>query len=105
MERMEYLILIFCCCCLFIYFFICCFFPQFVKQFGLEADRHFLRCLFSSIDFGDALQVSKNSLHAKLLSTELTSLLNKSSLISNLCFAVDNCFTSQKVSFFFFLLF
>lgn len=69
---------------------------QLVKQFGLEADRHLLRCLFSSVDFADATQVAKNSLQAKLLSTELTSLLNKSSLISNICFAVDNCLAQQK---------
>lgn len=72
------------------------FLSQLVKQFGLEADRHLLRCLFSSINFGDAIQVSKNSLQAKLLSTELTALLNKSSLISNICFAIDNTFLHQK---------
>lgn len=71
---------------------------QLVKPFGLEADRHLLRCLFSNIDFGDSIQVSKNSLHAKLLTQELTAQLNKSSLITNICFAIDNCFPYQKVS-------
>ena len=64
---------------------------QLCKQFGSEAERHLLRCLFSSIDFGDAIQSSKNSLQAKLLSSELSSLLlNKSSFVSSICFAVDH---------------
>jgi CCR4-NOT transcription complex subunit 1 len=40
--------------------------------------------------------VAKSSLQAKLLSEEIGSLLNKSSLVSNLCFAIDNCFHHQK---------
>lgn len=69
-----------------------------VKPFGLEADRHLLRCLFSSIDFNDANQTARHSLQAKLLNQELNAVLNKSSLITNICFAVDNCFPQQKVS-------
>lgn len=65
----------------------CCL--QLVQQFGLEADRHYLRCLFSSIDFGD-VQAAKSSSQAKLLSNELTALLDKPSLISNICYAFDN---------------
>lgn len=71
---------------------------QLVKPFGLEADRHLLRCLFSSIDFSDANQTAKHSLQAKLLNQELNAVLNKSSLITNICFAIDNCFAHQKVS-------
>lgn len=73
------------------------FFLKLVKPFGLEADRHLLRCLFSSIDFGDCINASKSSLQAKLLSQELKALLNRSSLITNICFAIDNCFSYQKV--------
>lgn len=72
---------------------------QLVKPFGLEADRHLLRCLFSSIDFSDAnSQTAKHSQQAKLLNQELNAVLNKSSLITNICFAIDNCFPHQKVS-------
>lgn len=71
---------------------------QLVKPFGLEADRHLLRCLFSSIDFSDPSQTAKQSLQAKLLNQELNAVLNKSSLITNICFAIDNCFAQQKVS-------
>lgn len=69
---------------------------QLCKQFGLEAERHLLRCLFSSIDFSDAH--SKNSLQAKLLTSELSSLLNKSTFVSNLCFAIEHPLPQQKVS-------
>lgn len=70
---------------------------QLCKQFGLEAERHLLRCLFSSIDFSDA-HSAKASLQAKLLSSELSSLLNKSSFVSSLCFALENLLPQQKVS-------
>lgn len=80
------------CMCFFFFFYL-----QLVKPFGLEADRHLLRCLFSTIDFSDASQAAKNSLQSKLLSQELNNLLNKSSLISSICFAIDNSFNTQKV--------
>ncbi|CAO1323562.1 unnamed protein product [Diamesa serratosioi] len=66
------------------------------KQFGLEAERHLLRCLFSSIDFADSQNSYKNSLQAKLLSSELSSILNRSSFVSSLCFALENPFAQQK---------
>lgn len=69
---------------------------QLVQQFGLEADRHYLRCLFSSIDFGD-IQAAKSSSQAKLLSNELTALLDKPYLISNICYAFDNQINDPKV--------
>uniref|UniRef100_A0A1Y9H2G9 Uncharacterized protein n=1 Tax=Anopheles dirus TaxID=7168 RepID=A0A1Y9H2G9_9DIPT len=70
---------------------------QLVKDFGLEADRHLLRCLFSSIDFGDAAQsASRGYCQARLLATELASLTNKPQLVANVCFAVDNPFPQQK---------
>ncbi|XP_031617580.1 CCR4-NOT transcription complex subunit 1-like [Contarinia nasturtii] len=68
-----------------------------VKPFGLEADRHLLRCLFSSVDFTEANnQTAKKSLQARLLKQELNTVLSKSSLITNICFAIDNCFIKQK---------
>lgn len=98
---------------------------QFVKDFGLEADRHLLRCLFSAVDFscspgrsGDATTPGHSrsnstsssnsnnnnyyssgplSLQARLLSTELVGLLTKPQLVGNVCFAVDNPLPQQRV--------
>jgi hypothetical protein len=54
--------------------------------------------LFSSIDFGDAHTVKNNSLQAKLLSSELSSIFNKTSFVSSICFAIENPFQYQKVN-------
>lgn len=67
---------------------------------GLEADRHFLRCLISCVDFskGELSELSaKDYFQAKLLKQECNSLLSKPSFISNLCFAIDNPLHHQKV--------
>lgn len=88
---------------------------QFVKDFGLEADRHLLRCLFSAIDFsscvasGDATtghsrssssssnnSNSSLSVHARLLSQELVGLLSKPQLVGNVCYAIDNPLPHQR---------
>lgn len=55
----------------------------------MEADRHYLRCLITPIDFKDQ-QAAKNSLQAKLLSNEITNLLDKPLLVSHICYAFDN---------------
>lgn len=60
-----------------------------MQQFGLEADRHYLRCLITPIDFKDQ-QAAKNSLQAKLLSNEITNLLDKPLLVSHICYTYDN---------------
>lgn len=62
---------------------------QLVQQFGLEADRYYLRCLITPIDFKDH-QAAKNSLQAKLLSNEITNLLDKPLIISHICYTFDN---------------
>jgi len=68
---------------------------------GFEADRHLLRCLFSHIDLKDT-EGPRNTSHkdyyqAQLLAHQCTTLLNKPSLTSILCFALDNPLLSQKV--------
>lgn len=73
---------------------------QLVQWHGLEADRHFLRCLISCVDFskGELSESSaKDYYQAKLLKQKCNSLLSKPSFISNLCFAVDNPLHHQKV--------
>lgn len=70
---------------------------QFSKQFGLEADRHLLRVLFSSIDFSDGNQNIRQSSQAKLLNQELNACLKRPAALSSICFAIDNCFAQQKV--------
>ncbi|XP_055592408.1 CCR4-NOT transcription complex subunit 1 [Uranotaenia lowii] len=98
---------------------------QLVKDFGLEADRHLLRCLFSAIDFsgldsgtsgsagagggsGHSRSSSSSSgtnnnnnngnslLQARILLGELVAQLNKPQLVGNVCFAVDQPLPQQK---------
>ncbi|KNC33754.1 hypothetical protein FF38_05850 [Lucilia cuprina] len=79
---------------------------QLIEEFGLEADRHCLRCLFSSINFNDpiltstsptsSIQQQQQQLQAKLLQQQLEKQLGRASLISNICFAIDNCWPQQK---------
>lgn len=55
----------------------------------MEADRHYLRCLITPINFKDQ-QAAKNSLQVKLLSKEITNLLDKPLLTSHICYTFDN---------------
>ncbi|XP_055686768.1 CCR4-NOT transcription complex subunit 1 isoform X2 [Lutzomyia longipalpis] len=66
-----------------------------VREFGLEADRHYLRCLFAAIDFADS-QIAKHSLQAKLLCGNLLFLLGRPSFVSTICYTFENYLTSQK---------
>lgn len=77
---------------------------QLVQFYGLEADRHFLRCLFSCVDFSlegnkTSSGVTKDNLQAQLLSQECNNLLFKPALISLLCYAFDHPLHHQKVIF------
>ncbi|KAJ9577751.1 hypothetical protein L9F63_005671, partial [Diploptera punctata] len=70
-----------------------------VTSYGLEADRHLLRCLFSHIDFsaeGSKSSSSKDFHQIQLLVQECVALLTKPTLISNLCYALDNPLHHQK---------
>ncbi|XP_069701670.1 CCR4-NOT transcription complex subunit 1 isoform X3 [Periplaneta americana] len=70
-----------------------------VTSYGLEADRHLLRCLFSHIDFsaeGSKTSSSKDFHQIQLLVQECAALLTKPTLISNLCYALDNPLHHQK---------
>jgi hypothetical protein len=78
-----------------------------VASYGLEADRHLLRCLFSHVDFSaegsknnsSSSSSSKDFHQIQLLAQECVALLTKPTLISNLCYALDNPLHHQKVRF------
>lgn len=75
-------------------------FFQLVQGKGLEADRHLLRCLLSSVDFSTEEPPepsAKDYYQVEFLRQEITALLNKPSLISNICFAFDCPLLQQKV--------
>lgn len=72
-----------------------------VLSHGLEADRHLLRCLFSHIDLSVEGSKknngnSKDCLQIQLLIQECANLLSKPTLISHVCYAVDNPLHHQK---------
>lgn len=81
---------------------------QLILSHGLEADRHLLRCLFSHIDLSvegsrKTNGNSKDCLQIQLLIQECANLLSKPTLISNVCYAVDNPLHHQKVNYFTFM--
>lgn len=66
----------------------------------MEADRHLLRCLLSSVDFSTEEPPepsAKDYYQVQLLREKLTYLLDKLYLISNICFAFDRPLIQQKV--------
>lgn len=70
-----------------------------VQGKGLEADRHLLRCLLSSVDFSTEEPPepsAKDYYQVQLLREKLTYLLDKLYLISNICFAFDRPLIQQK---------
>ncbi|XP_034255857.1 CCR4-NOT transcription complex subunit 1 isoform X2 [Thrips palmi] len=69
---------------------------QLVGLYGVEADRHLLRCLLSHVDLSVDGSKSNNSLLLELLGQECSSLLTKPSLVSNICYAIDNPLHHQK---------
>jgi CCR4-NOT transcription complex subunit 1 len=73
-----------------------------IQSQGFEADRHLLRCLLSHIDLKE-IEGPRNISHkdyyqVQLLAQQCTTLLNKPSLTSILCFALDNPLHLQKVT-------
>lgn len=79
--------------------YVCVFFWQLVSLHGLEADRHLLQCLFSSVDFSEsASKISAPSIQNQVLLEQCTSLLNKPSFLSAICYTTDNPLASHKVS-------
>ncbi|XP_067012333.2 CCR4-NOT transcription complex subunit 1 isoform X3 [Anabrus simplex] len=70
-----------------------------VTSYGLEADRHLLRCLFSHVDFsaeGSRTSSNKDFYQVLLLGQECAALLTKPTLVSNLCYAIDFPLHYQK---------
>lgn len=74
-------------------------FWQLVTLHGLEADRHLLQCLFSSVDFAESTaKISVPSPQNQVLLDYCSSLLNKSSLLTAVCCITDNPLVNHKVS-------
>lgn len=68
-----------------------------VSLHGLEADRHLLQCLFSSVDFSEpTAKISTPSLQNQALLEQCSSLLNKPSLFTSLCYITDNSLVNHK---------
>ncbi|XP_023027069.1 CCR4-NOT transcription complex subunit 1 isoform X2 [Leptinotarsa decemlineata] len=69
-----------------------------VSLHGLEADRHLLQCLFSSVDFSESTsKISAPSPQNQALLEQCSSLLNKPSLLTAVCYITDNPLINHKV--------
>lgn len=65
---------------------------------GLEADRHLLQCVFSSVDFTEtSSKISVPSPQNQLLLDQCTALLNKPSVLTSICYITDNPLNKTKV--------
>lgn len=68
-----------------------------VDLHGLEADRHLLQCLFSSVDFSEtSSKISAATAHNQVLLDYSSTLLNKPALITSVCYITDNPLNNQK---------
>ncbi|KAL1130932.1 hypothetical protein AAG570_012173 [Ranatra chinensis] len=65
---------------------------ELIRTFGFEADRHYLRCLFTYFETG---VTCKESLQLQLLSEEFGALLTKPAVVSCICFTFDNPLASK----------
>ncbi|KAL3275904.1 hypothetical protein HHI36_020639 [Cryptolaemus montrouzieri] len=69
-----------------------------VTLHGLEADRHLLQCLFSSVDFSESTsRISAPPTQNQVLLDECSSLLNKPSLSTAVCYIIDNPVTNKTL--------
>lgn len=66
-----------------------------VTLHGLEADRHLLQCLFSSVDFSES-KISAPTPQQQVLLEQCSSLLNKPSLLTSVCYITDNPLVTNK---------
>ncbi|TNN05691.1 CCR4-NOT transcription complex subunit 1 [Schistosoma japonicum] len=63
---------------------------QIIKLHTSEAERHFIRCLFSSLDCSNEIKSNKDIYQAQYLCQELVKLFSKPNFVSIVCYAVDN---------------
>ncbi|KAF2893609.1 hypothetical protein ILUMI_12564 [Ignelater luminosus] len=65
---------------------------------GLEADRHLLQCLFSSVDFSETSsnKISAPSLYNQVLLDYCTTIINRPTLSTAICCATDKPINNQK---------
>ncbi|XP_031355964.1 CCR4-NOT transcription complex subunit 1 [Photinus pyralis] len=68
-----------------------------VTLHGLEADRHLLQCLFSSVDFSESSnKIVAPGLHNQVLLEHCATVINKPSLLSAICCTVNKFANNQK---------
>ncbi|KAK4872711.1 hypothetical protein RN001_014740 [Aquatica leii] len=68
-----------------------------VTLHGLEADRHLLQCLFSSVDFSESSnKIATPSLHNQVLLEHCATVINKPSLSTAICCTVNQFENNQK---------
>lgn len=79
-----------------------------MRLHGLEADRHLLRCLFTSVDLSETSTAANSSTSSKLapahgqaLLEHYDKLLNKPSLLTDIGYVADKQISNQKVSYYF----
>ncbi|CAH8601238.1 unnamed protein product [Schistosoma margrebowiei] len=69
---------------------------QIIKLHTLETERHFVRCLFSSVNCLNENKSPKDIYQAQYFSQELNKLLSKSNFVSLVCYSIENPLPTHK---------
>uniref|UniRef100_A0A095A037 CCR4-NOT transcription complex subunit 1 n=1 Tax=Schistosoma haematobium TaxID=6185 RepID=A0A095A037_SCHHA len=69
---------------------------QIIKLHTLETERHFVRCLFSSVNCLNENKSPKDIYQAQYFSQELGKLLSKSNFVSLVCYSIENPLPTHK---------
>ncbi|CAH8617964.1 unnamed protein product [Schistosoma rodhaini] len=69
---------------------------QIIKLHTLETERHFVRCLFSSVNCLNESKSPKDIYQAQYFSQELNKLLSKSNFVSLVCYSIENPLPTHK---------
>ncbi|VDP48410.1 unnamed protein product [Schistosoma curassoni] len=67
-----------------------------IKLHTLETERHFVRCLFSSVNCLNENKSPKDIYQAQYFSQELGKLLSKSNFVSLVCYSIENPLPTHK---------
>ncbi|XP_076264687.1 CCR4-NOT transcription complex subunit 1 isoform X3 [Rhynchophorus ferrugineus] len=68
-----------------------------VTLHGLEADRHLVQCLFSSVNFSESTtKVTTLSPHVQVILDQCARLFNTPSLLTSVCYITDRPLVNQK---------
>ncbi|CAH8569108.1 unnamed protein product [Heterobilharzia americana] len=69
---------------------------QIIKLYASEAERHFIRCLFSSIDCSNETKSQKDLHQVQYFSQELSKLLTKFNFVSLICYSIEKPLLTHK---------